>query len=159
MSLGSIDKCEPNLVPMLDLVLQLVMFFMLVANFIQDDLVNTIKLPTAIQAKPLDKSEDHVIFLNVDKQGRVLLAKDPRPGDILTNAIQVQNYLKDRMGFDVARKAREEKVGKPGRVSLVVIRADKDCHFKQINDVMDACRRSGYTDIQLRAIVQNSATN
>jgi biopolymer transport protein ExbD len=158
MSLGSIEKCEPNLVPMLDLVLQLIMFFMLVTNFIQDDLVTTIKLPTAIQAKPLDKSEDHVIFLNVDKKGNVLLAKDPKPGDILTNAIQVQNFLRGRMEYDVARKAREEKIGKPGRVSLVVIRADKDSHFKQVNDVMDACRRSGYTDVQLRAIVQNSAT-
>jgi biopolymer transport protein ExbD len=158
MSLGSIDKCEPNLVPMLDLVLQLIMFFMLVTNFIQDDLVTTIKLPTAIQAKPLDKSEDHVIFLNVDKQGHVLLAKDPKPGDILTNAIQVQNELRRRKEFDDARKAREEKAGRPGRISLVVIRADKECHYKQVNDVMEACRRSGYTDVQLRAVVQNSAT-
>jgi biopolymer transport protein ExbD len=157
MSLGNLDKAEPNLVPMLDLVLQLVMFFMLCANFLMEDVNAAIKLPSAIQAKPLDKSEDYVVFLNVDKKGHVLLGKEAK-SDVLTNAIQVQNYMRDRKQFDDARIQRDEKAGKKGRLSLVVIRADKDCQFKQVNDIMLACRRVGYADVQLRAIVQASAT-
>lgn len=158
MSHGSIEKCEPNLTPMLDLVLQLVMFFMLCANFLMEDVNAAIKLPSAIQAKPLDKAEDYVIFLNVDKQGHVLLSKESK-ADVLTNALQVQSYLKSRHEFDEARIAREEKAGRKGaRVSLVVIRADKDCTFKQVNEIMGACRRAGYADVQLRAIVQTAGT-
>src|SRR5438876_9462003 len=75
MSLGNLQRCEPNLIPMLDLVLQLIMFFMLVTNFIADDLNESVRLPHALQARPLDKSEDYVITLNVDSKGRVLLTK------------------------------------------------------------------------------------
>jgi biopolymer transport protein ExbD len=133
------------------------MFFMLCANFLMEDVNASIKLPTAIQAKPLDKAEDHVIFLNVDKKGNVVLSKDSKT-DILTNAQQVQNYLKLKHEFDESRIKQAEKAGKKGRLSLVVIRADKDCNFKQIYDIMGACRRAGYADVQLRAIVQTSAT-
>ena len=48
MSHGSSDKCEPNFTPLLDLVLQLVMFFMLCANFVMDQTSVEIKLPDAI---------------------------------------------------------------------------------------------------------------
>ena len=157
MSHGSIEKCEPNLTPMLDLVLQLVMFFMLCANFLMEDVNASIKLPTAIQAKPLDKAEDYVIFLNVDKKGHVILSKESK-ADVLTNPIQVQSYLRGRHEFDEGRIKRDEKAGKKGRLSLVVIRADKDCTFKQVNDIMGACRSAGYADVQLRAVVQTSAT-
>lgn len=154
MSHGNLEKCEPNLVPMLDLVLQLVMFFMLCANFIQEDLNISIKLPSAIQAKPLDKTEDYVIYLNVDKDGVISSGKGA--GNVHTNVLQLQNYLRDVYRFDQARIEREEKAGRQARLSLVVIRGDKDCTFKQINDVMDTCRRVGYADVQLRAIVQTS---
>ena len=68
---GHGKRAEPNLTPLLDLVLQLVMFFMLVANFVMDELSDKIKLPVASQAKPLDGQGHHFIYLNVDKSGRV----------------------------------------------------------------------------------------
>ena len=54
---------EPNLTPLLDLVLQLVMFFMLVANFVMEDLSNKIKLPVASQAKPLTAKDTNFMYL------------------------------------------------------------------------------------------------
>jgi biopolymer transport protein ExbD len=42
-------------------------------------------------------------------------------------------------------------------LSLVVIRADKNCRFKQVYDYLEACRRVGYADVQLRAIVQSTS--
>ena len=47
-------SAEPNLTPLLDLVLQLIFFFMLCANFVQEDLNEDIQLPTASQAVALD---------------------------------------------------------------------------------------------------------
>jgi biopolymer transport protein ExbD len=156
MSMGNLERAEPNLVPMLDLVLQLVMFFMLCANFLMEDLNATIKLPTAIQAKPLEKSEDYVIYLNVNDKGHVILGKGE--GGTLTNAEALRAELRRHHERDQVRIERQKAAGKPARLSLVVIRADKNCRFKQISDYLDACRRAGYADVQLRAVVQTSAT-
>jgi biopolymer transport protein ExbD len=176
MSHGSIEKCEPNLTPMLDLVLQLVMFFMLCANFLMEDINATIQLPSAIQAKPLDKAEDHVIFLNVVYQLKNFDPKNPKAeasvdnprllkilqnnkGDYL-NLKQLEKDMREKCDADRARMAaaaaNPNKKGGQTRLSLVVLRADKDVPFKEIDAVMRACKGAGYLDIQLRAIVRSS---
>jgi biopolymer transport protein ExbD len=164
MSMGNTEKCEPNLVPLLDLVLQMIMFFMLCGNFASEDLNASIKLPAAIQAKPLDKSEDYVITLNVDKfrdeKGKVI--NDDRwrvlvrGADPLTNARQVQTYLNDKMALDQKRVDAAKEKGKEAKISLVVVRGDERCSFKDIHAVLEACRQSGYRDVQLRATVARS---
>ena len=108
MSHGSTEKCEPNFTPLLDLVLQLVMFFMLCANFVMEQTSVEIKLPEAIAAKALDKNEDEPIFLNVSQQGKVLLTPDQREGDTdtLDNEIQVKNYMLRRAAAERRGPAR-----------------------------------------------------
>ena len=74
-------KAEPNLIPLLDLVMQLVMFFMVCANFVMEQTNATIVLPEAIASKALDKNDAYPIFLNINKEGKVLLSKlDARGG-------------------------------------------------------------------------------
>lgn len=156
MSHGSVDKCEPNLIPMLDLVLQLVMFFMLCANFIAEDVNATIKLPTALQARPLDKAEERVIFLNVDKKGEVL--PTGRGNTVaLRNRIMVAQHMKRMKEIDDQLKEQALKRGKPEpRPSLVVLRAHEDCTYEQISNVLLGCREAGYFNIQFRAVVKAS---
>src|SRR5262245_30915284 len=95
MSHGSTEKCEPNFTPLLDLVLQLVMFFMRCANFVMEQTSDAVKLPEAIAAKALDKTDEDVVYLNVNSEGRVLLTPDQREGDqdTLDNAEQVRGYM------------------------------------------------------------------
>ena len=71
------DRAEPNLVPLLDLVLQLVMFFMMCANFVMEQVDQTILLPVAQQAKPMSETGPDVVFLNVTADGALL----NHPGD------------------------------------------------------------------------------
>jgi biopolymer transport protein ExbD len=113
MSHGNTDRCEPNFTPLLDLVLQLVMFFMISANFVLEQTSVEIKLPKAIAAKALEKSDEEVFFLNVTEQGIVRLTPDQREGDIdsLDNEIQVRDYKgrqaereKKRTGKDQAHR-------------------------------------------------------
>src|SRR5829696_3378550 len=96
---GDEMKAEPNLTPLLDLVLQLVMFFMLCANFVMEQVNETIKLPTAIEAKSLDKTIDNYVILNVNPQGKVLLARD----EVLEGPVQVRQYMKNAFDLDKAR--------------------------------------------------------
>jgi biopolymer transport protein ExbD len=152
---SSADKCEPNLIPLLDLVLQLVMFFMVTANFVMEQVSEAIKLPEAVVAKPIEAKEDYVIFLNVDKEGRVILSgldvQGDRPEDNqLTNPAQVKTYMDRRYKEDMRRKPREGEA-KP-TPSLLIVRADKEAEFEKVYGVMKACRLAGYDRAQLRAI-------
>src|SRR5207302_7756448 len=94
---------EPNLVPLLDLVLQLVMFFMVCANFVMEQVNETIKLPPAIASKPLDKSGDKVLFLNINSDGKVLLSALDAVGTDkeYTNPEALKNYMIRRYDEDM----------------------------------------------------------
>src|SRR5262245_39791302 len=85
-------KAEPNLTPMLDMVLQLVMFFMLVANFNMEQVNTDIMLPVAQSAKAPDKRETDVLFLNVNNEGKVIVVGRNEP---LTRTDEIEFYLKD----------------------------------------------------------------
>jgi biopolymer transport protein ExbD len=147
------DKCEPNLVPMLDMVLQLVMFFMVCANFVMEQVNDTIKLPTAIAAKPLGARDPDAIFLNIDKKGVVLLSALQATAnggrDRLENPAQVQSFMKRRYEEDVRANGGDKT--KPPR-STVILRADQETSFEQVYGVMKAVRLAGYQQVQLRAI-------
>jgi biopolymer transport protein ExbD len=150
MSHGSTDKCEPNLVPMLDMVLQLVMFFMVCANFVMEQVNDTIKLPEAIAATPITGRDPDTIFLNVNKKGVVLLsplqveANAGRP--TLDNPEQVRLYMK-RMYDEDVRSSGEKK---PRRT--VILRIDKEAPFEVVYNLMKYIRLGGYEQVQLRAI-------
>lgn len=155
---GNEMKAEPNLTPMLDMVLQLVMFFMLCANFVADRANKTIKLPDSIEAKALDKDTDSVIYLNVDSDGDVLLVpravtreEKKRDGAIaITNEIAVQSFMRNRLQ-EYEKSLKPADQGK-GKTPLVVIRADKSCTFRKVYNVMSACQKAGYRDVQLRVM-------
>src|SRR5437868_9769471 len=81
---------DPNLTPLLDLVLQLVMFFMLVANFVMEELSDKIHLPIATQAKPLTIKDPNVTYLNVSRDGKVLRSV----GDPLTTPEEITFHMR-----------------------------------------------------------------
>jgi biopolymer transport protein ExbD len=149
------DKCDPNLIPLLDLVLQLVMFFMVCANFVMEQVSEAIRLPEAVVAKPIEKSDEYIIFLNVDRDGKVILAGldavgNSKEDNILTNPQQVLSYMKRRYEADLARKPKAGEA--KSMPSLVIVRADKEAQFEKVYAVMRSCRQAGYDRAQLRAI-------
>jgi len=149
MSHGSTDKCEPNLTPLLDLVLQLVMFFMLCANFVVEQTSAEIKLPEAEAAKALDKEEGDPIFLNVNEQGKVLLTPDQREGDTdtLDNEVQVQGYMGRRAALE------RKKTNKQELQTTLILRVDRLTPFEKTYKIMKACRVAGYQKVQLRVLL------
>src|SRR3954468_3925269 len=62
-SQGSI--AEPNLTPLLDVVLQVLMFFMMCVNFVTEQVNEDIKLPESQSAMPMDKADVDVLFINL----------------------------------------------------------------------------------------------
>src|SRR5438270_9316916 len=111
---------EPNLTPLLDVVLQLLMFFMMCVNFVSEQVNQSIILPVSQSARPMDKSEVSVLFLNVDRFGNLMV-----PGhDSLTSRDQISYYL--RQQYADAQQT-DKRTGGTGEVkTAIVIRADQN---------------------------------
>jgi biopolymer transport protein ExbD len=144
---GADSNAEPNLVPLLDLVLQLVMFFMMVAQFaVMEQTDQAIKLPQASQAQPIPEEGlgPDVIFLGITKQGEVKVAGRPP----MSNEEEVVVFLKQAHAAAEERGKKERRDIQP----LVVIRADENADFAQVYKVMRRCQEAGLLKLQLRAL-------
>ena len=141
-------RLDVNLTPLLDLVLQLIMFFMLTVNFVRVDQANErVDLPVAQTAMPLVSSGDSLVFINIDKDGQRLAG-----GARLANDLQLRNYVKDRKD-EIERVARVRGVTTPVHI-IIVVRAHKDVSWGEVYDTLDVCSRAGYRTWQLRVIRQ-----
>lgn len=142
-------NAEPNLVPLLDLVLQLVMFFMMCANFAMREADESIKLPTSQQAKPVAETGPDVVHIGIDAEGAVrILGKPPMTTD-KDNGQAVLAFLRAEV-FEPARRRASAK-GEGEVKTLVIIRADKNVAFDKVYRVMRLCQQSGLLHMQLRA--------
>lgn len=61
---GDASEAEADLTPLLDLVLQLLMFFIINVNFVTEQVNPDIKLPTSESARPIDKADLSSLVLN-----------------------------------------------------------------------------------------------
>ena len=147
---GSGSACEPNLTPLLDVVLQLIMFFLVTVNFVRLDQLNEdIKLPVAQVATSLDKTAEDWVFLNLDKEGK--LAGVGTKG--LDTPSKLQAYLQRER--DALERANRES-GKAGEPKIVVVlRAHKDARYKDVYEVLQSCTKAGYRRWQLRVMKQS----
>jgi biopolymer transport protein ExbD len=150
-SMGSELRAEPNLTPLLDIVFQLITFFMLVINFSQDNIDARIKLPVAGSARPQDdvaKLNDERLVLNIDSKGDLIWN-----GQILTAD---QATAKIKFEAQVARQNIKTLKGKvePGQTLpiRVVIRADRDTPFAPIFAMIKTCQNNGYEKFDLKAM-------
>src|SRR5579884_2583919 len=114
-SVGS-EGTDPNLTPLLDLVLQLIMFFMITVNFVRvDQFDDSITLPVASSAVPLDNTAEEWIFLNLDHSGKLV-------GTLSTFVLDTPEKIKlhlQREKEDLTRVAHAK--GVKGEPKIVVI--------------------------------------
>ncbi len=72
-------KAEPNLTPILDMVFQLITFFMLVINFKSASLDLSLKLPIVGSARPVEtKGMEDLLILNITKEGKLIVYGIPQ---------------------------------------------------------------------------------
>jgi biopolymer transport protein ExbD len=150
MSHGAISdgiKAEPNLVPLLDLVFQLIMFFLICVNFVSEQFDQDIQLPLSQSARSMEKGESDVMFLNLDQHGHLLVSEQAQP---LQTKAEIQYYLKQHHAD--AQRTAEVSGNKSGQVrTAVIIRADKRATYAQVYGLLQACKSAGYRKLQLRA--------
>ena len=145
-SMSTAANAEPNLTPMLDMVFQLITFFMLVSNFKALDIDTSLKLPTLGSARPVDtKGAEHLLILNIDEKGQLLVYHQPR---------EVDSYIAAEAKLSRRQAKQEDSNFKEGGdlPATVVIRADKQTSFKHLNNVITICQKEGFRKFALKAM-------
>jgi biopolymer transport protein ExbD len=150
-SMGTEFKAEPNLTPLLDVVFQLITFFMLVINFSSENYDQRVRLPVAESAVPVAEearvSEDRLV-LNVDKEGHLLMGGEVQP---LHKAIQTIKHQADLVKLNL--KAAATKPDPSGALpTMIILRVDKDAAFSSLISLIKACEAQGFRKFQFKAM-------
>ncbi len=137
---------EPNLVPMLDLVFQLITFFMLVINFKSAQLDMNLKLPVIGSARPVDtKGQTDLLVLNINAEGQLTIYGIPR---------DIEGYIASEAQASLMAARLKNPSLQPGDdlPTTVVIRADRATPFHLLNRVIQACQKQGFRSFALKAL-------
>jgi biopolymer transport protein ExbD len=141
-------KAEPNLTPILDMVFQLITFFMLVINFKSAELDLSLKLPVVGSARPVDtKGQRDLLVLNIAKTGNLTV----QFGRTITN---IDRYLRDEAQASMlaARMTAADLETGQELPTTIVIRADRATPFRNVNRVIKACQDNGFRRFALKAL-------
>jgi biopolymer transport protein ExbD len=142
-------KAEPNLTPILDMVFQLITFFMLVINFKSAGLDQSLKLPVVGSAAPVNtQGKEELLILNIDQEGAINVY------GVKKREKEVESYIAGEAQASLISARREKPDMKYGDElpTRVVIRADESIRFSLLNRVLRACQDSGFRNFALRAM-------
>jgi biopolymer transport protein ExbD len=144
-------KAEPNLTPLLDVVFQLITFFMLVINFSTENYDARVKLPVAGSARPVEEGEkaatEDRLVLNVDKDGHLIFGGQVLPTH---KAIQEIKHQADLVKLNL--KAAGIKYDATALPTTIILRADRDTQFSSLYQLITACQANGFRKFALKAM-------
>jgi biopolymer transport protein ExbD len=125
------DALRMNMTPMIDIVFQLIIFFMLVSEF-QNMEMEQITLPYALEGtEPTDVRARVVV--NVSERGEIRLMRRLYSPDELEGALRESARLGPQEG---------------GWPQLAVkVRADAECEYKHVQNVMVRCMRARIANV------------
>ena len=128
-SMSSEASAEPNLTPMLDLVFQLITFFMLVTNFKAASLDLNLKLPVVGSARPLETEGEDLLILNIDSVGSL---------NVYGVTQNVERYIKAeaKVSRSTAKRLNPNFKAEDDLPTTIVVRADKQTPFNLLNVVI-----------------------
>lgn len=135
---------NPNLTPLLDVVLQLITFFMMLIHFGSrlEGATKAVRLPSAPAALPgSDLALDRLVVV-VDAQGRLLV-----DGHALEGTAAEAWWAEQA----TRRRAGQETLGGPvaDLSTVVVIRADKDASYGTIRRLLTRAQDRGFAHFSL----------
>jgi biopolymer transport protein ExbD len=149
---GHQTNAEIDMTPMIDIVFQLISFFMLVTNFDQAEADERVKLPSDMLAKPPLVARSNELTVNIgfkrDFTGKML---DPLPyvffGD---QEYRVQDSVKFLMP---ERRLMEAKGNKEKLKDMtIIIRADGETQSGLIQEFMNIAQQQKFEKFSLKAM-------
>ncbi len=125
--------------PMIDMVFQLIAFFMVLLNFSEVEQDQRIRLPLSELAKPPEMSYEKPITLQMTRDHKVLI-----------NAMSEELTI-DEAAIQLRKEAQIIRVGNvPIEDVTLVIRADKEVSTGKVQDLIKVAQDAGFGDFALR---------
>jgi biopolymer transport protein ExbD len=118
-----------NLTPMIDIVFQLIIFFLLSSHLAKQEAQMPLPLPVAASGEAPADSDSRRLTLNVLGDGRLLLAGHPVDSTELVSRLR-------------------GAVQQAGGELEVRIRGDRSVPYRTVNPLLTACARAGVWDVQ-----------
>jgi len=117
-----------DMTPLIDIVFLLLIFFMVMTRFDEEDYKLDVVLPSASEAQPL-MAKPREIFINIDEQGQFFVRGNQMSLEALEEML--------------------EQAGADNPSGSVVIRADKNGRLEYSVLVMNACNKAGLTNYSI----------
>ncbi len=127
------DYLSGNLTAMIDVVFQLIIFFVCTTNMQDKAIDDRIRLAMAPHGRAVETKNPLEINVDIDAQGRISIAR---------------NFMSQGALVAILKKV----VGEYGQQVPVVIRGDAKTKHEQIKGVMDACTMSGLWKVKFAAL-------
>ena len=135
------NNIEMDMTPMIDVVFQLIIFFILITDMSQSDL-EELRLPIAQNAIE-DKPDPKVVrpVINILPDGTMITKRRKLYTPEADDMKEVERFLADQARLMPKELDREVKIELPRNPLL--IRADKNSEFKYIQRIMEVCGKKG----------------
>ena len=138
-----VDLAEGDLTPMIDMVFQLIAFFMVLINFAQTESNDRVKLPSSQLVKPPEVPLEFPIILHEAQDGEIILGGDDYTAETLRVGLQKE-------------LAVIKAGGKTVQDANVVIRAHKDTSAGDVQEVIRVAQEQQLENFALRVKEDNS---
>ena len=149
-----IQPAKPNVVdldmtPMIDVVFQLIAFFMIVTNFEQTQADERVKLPEDELARPPIAPREQELYVHIgfhrDRDGNII---DPTPYVFSTEGAKTVQAFGAELQME-ARVAQTKKID-PQTIT-VVIRADAEAPAGMVQELIKLSQDHGFEKFSLKA--------
>jgi biopolymer transport protein ExbD len=147
MAASADDSGHPDMTPMLDLVMQLLMYFILCANFLgQEVSEELVKLPESAAAVPLSKRDEDILFVNVtaNKDNPIVLFGKP--------AMKLDGFE-----YEIANKIgpTAPKDGTGRILTTVILRIDGGADYGDVYNVLNICKKNKFQRFNTRLTIKS----
>ncbi len=138
------DLAEGDMTPMIDMVFQLIAFFMVIINFTEAEQDARIQIPISEMAKPPETPFEEQLTLQLTRDEHVIYAGDEIPMDQMPGVLNRERDLLERQNKQVAD-------------ATVIIRADGRAKHGVVQQLIKACQDVGFERFALRAEQKKSS--
>ncbi len=133
------EEVGVNMTPMIDIVFQLIIFFVVTTKLDKDTFDTRIKLAFAPDGPAVEQKDPRTIVVDVDPRGRISIARTELSLSTLTSVLK-------------------QAVATHGQGTPVHIRGDRDVEHDHIRRLLDACGRAGVWRVSFIATKAEAAT-
>ena len=131
------EAVEGDMTPMIDIVFQLIAFFMVLVNFEKVDSDERVVLPTSTLAKPPEEKLKKPIMLQMTADGKIIFLGSIM--DVESDEFNSHLFRERRSAGDLLKEV------------AVIIRAHQAAPMGKVQALITLCQEQGFRRFQLRA--------